>query len=321
MELTILNQKSEISQSLSGEVQNLMTSFLNGLDVKESSRKLYGRTLKQFFSWIGLTGKSLSELTKADATEYKGYLENVLKLSPLTVGSYIVSLRKFYEWIENEGLYKNITRGIKTPPRSQAFEKQYLSEGKSRELLEHFEGLSLRDYAIVNLMLRTGLRTIEVSRAQVGDICFMGEQRVLKIWGKGKTEAEKGKGYNFVVLTDKTYLPIKNYLEATRKGARGGEPLFTSTSHQNQGKQLSTRTISGICKEGLKSIGLDGKEYTAHSLRHTTASLLLGHGQPLLAVQHVLRHESVNTTQRYTKQKERELRLQNAPETALDFAI
>ena len=321
MELIISNQKAEISQSLNGEIQNLIGTFLKGLDVKESSRKLYGRTLKQFFIWVGLTGKSLSELTKEDATEYKGYLENVLKLSPLTVGSYIVSLRKFYEWIENEGLYKNITRGIKTPPRSQAFEKQYLSEGKSRELLGHFESLSLRDYAIVNLMLRTGLRTIEVSRALVGDICFMGEQRVLKIWGKGKTEAEKGRGYNFVVLTDKAYLPIKNYLEATRKGARGGEPLFTSVSHQNQGKQLSTRTISGICKEGLKSIGLDGKEYTAHSLRHTTASLLLGHGQSLLAVQHVLRHESVNTTQRYTKQKERELRLQNAPEEALDFAI
>lgn len=316
-----LAEKKEVAQGLSGEIQNLIGAFLNGLDVKESSRKLYGRTLKQFFTWVEKTGKSLQELTKADATEYKAYLENSLKLSPLTIGSYIVSLRKFYEWIENEGLYKNITRGIKTPPRSQAFEKQYLSEGKSRELLGHFEGLSLRDYAIVNLMLRTGLRTIEVSRAQVGDICFMGEQRVLKIWGKGKTEAEKGKDYNFVVLTDKTYLPIKNYLEATRKGARSGEPLFTSNSHQNQGQQLSTRTISGICKEGLKSIGLDGKEYTAHSLRHTTASLLLGHGQPLLAVQHVLRHESVNTTQRYTKCKERELRLKDAPEVALDFAF
>lgn len=321
MELKVLDQKKEIAQSSREEIQNLLEAFLSGLDVKESSRKLYGRTLKQFFTWIAHTGRNLSELTKADATEYKAYLENELKLSPLTIGSYIVSLRKFYEWIENEGLYKNITRGIKTPQRSQAFEKHYLSEEKSRELLGHFEGLSLRDYAIVNLMLRTGLRTIEVSRALVGDICFMGEQRVLKIWGKGKTEAEKGRDYNFVVLTDKTYLPIKNYLEATRKGARGGEPLFTSTSHQNQGKQLSTRTISGICKDGLKSIGLDGREYTAHSLRHTTASLLLGHGQPLLAVQHVLRHASVNTTQRYTKQKEKELRLQNAPEQALDTAI
>ncbi len=320
MEIDFFNLKKEITPAQKEEIKNLIGAFLNVLDVKESSRRLYGRTLKQFFTWVKVTGRSLSELTRADATEYKEYLETSLKLSPLTVGSYIVSLRKFYEWIESEGLYKNITKGVKTPPRSQAFEKQYLSEGKSRELLAHFEG-SLRDYAIINLMLRTGLRTIEVSRALIGDICFMGEQRVLKIWGKGKTEAEKGTGYNFVVLTDKAYYPIKQYLEESRKGARSGEPLFTSTSHQNKGKQLSTRTISGICKEGLKSIGLDGKEYTAHSLRHTTASLLLGHGQPLLAVQHVLRHESVNTTQRYTKLKERELRLQNAPERALDFAI
>ena len=320
MELQVL-RTSELAQTSSGDAQSLIEAFLRGLDVKESSRRLYGRTLKQFFAWVDLEGKQLLELKKADIAEYKNYLETRLKLSPLTVGSYIVSLRKFYEWVEAEGLYKNIAKGIKTPQRSQVFEKQYLSEKKSGELLEHFKGESLRNFAIVNLMLRTGLRTIEVSRLQVGDICYMGEQRVLKIWGKGKTEAEKGKDYNFVVLTDKAYLPIKNYLEATRKGARSGEPLFTSTSRQNSGEQLSTRTISGLCKEGLKAIGLDGHEYTAHSLRHTTASLLLGHGQTLLAVQHVLRHASVNTTQRYTKQKERELRLMDAPENALDFAF
>lgn len=320
MELQVLG-KSQVARIPSGEAQSLREAFLRGLDVKESSRRLYGRTLKQFFAWVDLEGKQLPELTKADIAEYKSHLENGLKLSPLTVGSYIVSLRKFYEWVETEGLYKNIAKGIKTPQRSQVFEKQYLSEEKSGELLEHFKEGSLRNYAIVNLMLRTGLRTIEVSRLQIGDICYMGEKRVLKIWGKGKTEAEKGKNYNFVVLTDKAYLPIRNYIEATRKGARSGEPLFTSTSRQNKGEKLSTRTISGLCKEGLKSIGLDGNEYTAHSLRHTTASLLLGHGQTLLAVQHVLRHASVNTTQRYTKQKERELRLLEAPENALDFAF
>lgn len=316
MELQVLD-KNEVARTSSEEIRNLTETFLSGLDVKESSRRLYGRTLKQFFSWVSSTGRNLSQMTRGDIAEYKSHLETVLKLSPLTVGSYIVSLKKFYEWVDTEGLYKNIAKGIKTPPRSQAFEKEYLSEGKSRELLEYFEGISLRDYAIVSLMLGTGLRTIEVSRAQIGDICYMGEQRVLKIWGKGKSESEKGRNYNFVVLIDEVYTPIKNYLETARRGARNGEPLFTSNSHQNQGGQLSTRAISGLCKAGLKAIGLDGKEYTAHSLRHTTASLMLGYGRNLLEVQRVLRHESVNTTQRYTKQKEKELRLKNAPENAL----
>ena len=170
-------------------------------------------------------------------------------------------------------------------------------------------------------MLRTGLRTIEITRAKVGDICFVGEKRVLKIWGKGKSESEKGRGFNFVVLTDKSYLPIKNYLETSRKGAKSGDYLFTSFSHRNSGQGLTTRTVSGLCKDGLKAIGLDGREYTAHSLRHTTACSLLEHGRSLTEVQHVLRHSSPNTTQIYTKMKEREIRLREAPEVALDMAF
>ena len=118
-----LFEKKEVAQGLSEEIQNLIGAFLNGLDVKESSRRLYGRTLKQFFTWLRLTGRNLPELTKADIADYKNYLETELKLSPLTIGSYIVSLRKFYNWVEAEGLYKDITKGIKTPPRAQAFEK------------------------------------------------------------------------------------------------------------------------------------------------------------------------------------------------------
>ena len=316
MTLQIFNE-NQVARTSSEEIRSLTETFLSGLDVKARSRRLYGRTLRQFFIWVGSTERNLSQMTKADIAEYKSHLETVLKLTPQTVGSYIVSVKKFYKWVETEGLYKNIAEGIKTPRRSQTFEKQYLSEDRSLRLLEHFKGYSLRDFAIVTLMIGTGLRTIEVSRLKVGDICYMGEKRVLKIWGKGKSEAEKGKDWNFVVLIDEVYNPIKRYLETDRRGARSGEPLFTSRSHQNQGEQISTRTISGLCKEGLKAIGLDGKEYTAHSLRHTTASLLLGSGRNVLDAQRVLRHSSVNTTQIYTRQKEKELRVTDAPEAAL----
>ena len=179
-----------------------------------------------------------------------------------------------------------------------------------------------REVTIVhNAEMFGGMSTYIKLSTMTIDFRKMGEQRVLKVWGKGKTEGEKGKGLNFVVLTDKAYLPIKNYLEAARKGAKAGEPLFTSTSHQNSGQQLTTRTISRICKDGLKAIGLDSREYTAHSLRHTTASSLLEHGQGISQVQQVLRHSSPITTQIYTKMKEKEIRLRNAPEAALDNAF
>lgn len=295
--------------------RGLVATFVASQDVRESSRKLYTRTLSQYFVWMEEAKKNLTTLTRQDVLEYKDYLQEQ-SLSSLTISSYITAVRKFYEWAEGEKLYPNIAKGIKTPRRQQAFKKQHLTDAKSRELLDHFQSLSLRDYAIVNLILRTGLRTIEVVRANIEDITFKGERRVLKVWGKGHSEKD-----DFVVLSDKAYYPIKNYLEAARKGAKVGEPLFTSTSHQNYGGRLTTKTISTICKDGLKAIGLDGKEFTAHSLRHTTAVAILKHGGQITDVQSVLRHTSPVTSQIYTESVKEEMRLQNAPELTLDNAF
>lgn len=296
---------------------SLLATFIASQDVRESSRKQYTRTLSQYFSWIDETKKKLSTLKREDVLEYKDYLQ-AQSLSSLTISSYITAVRKFYEWTEAERLYPNIAKGIKTPRRQAAFKKQHLTEAKSRELLDHFRNLSLRDYAIVNLLLRTGLRTIELVRANIEDITFRGERRILKVWGKGHSEKD-----DFVVLSDKTYLPIKNYLEAARKGAKAGEPLFTSTSHQNNGSRLTTKTISTICKDGLKAIGLDGKEFTAHSLRHTAAVELLKQSNfNIYKAQLVLRHSSPVTTQIYVDSiRNDENRLLHAPELLLDKAF
>ena len=288
--------------------------FIASQDVKDSSRSLYTRTLSQYFLWVVKTGKVLNSLDREDILEYKDSLLSS-GLSSLTISSYLVVVRKFYEWTESLRIYPNIAKGIKTPPRRQAFKKQHLSESKSRELLDYYREKSLRDFAIVNLLLRTGLRTIEVVRADIGDITFKGERRVLLVWGKGHTEKD-----SFVVLTDKTYLPIREYLNS-RKGAKPGDPLFTSNSRQNKGERLTTRTISGICKEGLKEVGLDGKEFTAHSLRHTTAVEILKKGGEITDVQRVLRHTSPVTSQIYTESIEEELRLQKSPESLLDSAF
>ena len=307
-------QGKDVKVGNTNDWRGLVATFISTQDVKESSRALYTRTLSQYFVWMEESGKALMNLTRQDVLEYKDYLQGQ-SLSSLTISSYITAVRKFYEWAEGEKYYPNIAKGIKTPRRQQAFKKQHLTDDKSTELLEHFRSLSLRDYAIVNLILRTGLRTIEVVRADVGDITFKGNRRVLKVWGKGHIEKD-----DFVVLSEKAYEPIKEYLQ-TRKACKSGEPLFTSTSHQNYGGRLTTKTISSICKDGLRAIGLDGKEFTAHSLRHTTAVAILKHGGQLTDVQSVLRHSSPVTSQIYTESVKEELRLQNAPELALDEAF
>ena len=307
-------QGKEVRIGTTTNWRGLVATFVSEQDVKESSRQLYNRTLSQFFKWVETTGRELNSMSRVDILEYKDSLQSE-GLSALTIGSYIVAVRKFYEWAEAHKLYPNIAKGVKTPKRVQAFKKQHLTDNKSSELLSYFEAKSLRDFAIVNLILRTGLRTIEVVRADIGDITFKGERRVLKVWGKGHTEKD-----DFVVLSEKAYLPIAKYL-ATRKGAKAGEPLFTSNSRNNKGGRLTTRTISQICKEGLQAIGMDGKEFTAHSLRHTTAVAILKHGGNITDVQSVLRHSSPVTSQIYTESVKEEMRLQEAPEMKLDAAF
>ena len=283
-------------------------AFLSECDIRANSKNVYRRGLLNFFKWVEQTGRVISELTRADILSFKETLLHTH--SNLTIAGYMVALRRFYEWTEGCKLYPNIARGIKSPKRKNAYLKEHLRENQIHELLNYFEG-NTRDYAIVNLLLRTGLRCIEVTRLNIEDICYKGGQRILRVWGKGRDERD-----NFVVLTDKAYAPIKAYLE-TRGSTTLKEPLFVSTSNRNQNGRLTTRTISKICKEGFRAIGIDAHEYTAHSLRHTTAVMLLKNGS-LADVQSVLRHASPATSQIYTKSIEEELRLADPSELKLD---
>ena len=304
----------KITKVPSQRIAELVDSFIASQDVKQSSKKVYRRTLKQYFKWVETKGYLLSEITRPQVLEYKEELLSSKK-SSLTVGSYITSVRRFYEWAEANKFYPNVARGVKTPKRKQQFKKQPLHPEQATALLNYYQGNTLRDYAIISLVLRTGLRTIEVIRANVEDITFKGSQRVLMVHGKGRDERD-----NFVILTDKAYHPIADYL-ATRGNITTSEPLFTSVSNNSQGERLSVRTISAIAKEGLKAIGLDNKSFTAHSLRHTTAVNILRAGGSLETAQLTLRHSDPATTQIYTATLNEERRLQNSGEALIDNFI
>jgi integrase/recombinase XerC/integrase/recombinase XerD len=307
----IVKQVQDVAIISPQRIEELVDSFINSQDVKVSSKLLYRRTLKQYFNWVDKKNYQLSEIARPQILEYKDELLSS-GMSSLTVGSYITSVRRFYEWAEAYKYYPNVAKGIKTPKRKQQFKKQPLLPDQATALLSYYQDKALRDYAIVNLLLRTGLRTIEVIRASVEDIIFKGTQRVLLIQGKGRDEKD-----NFVLLTDKTYQPIAQYL-ATRENINNSDPLFTSTSNNSKGERLTTRTISYIAKEGLKAIGLDEKSFTAHSLRHTTAVNILRAGGSLETAQFTLRHSNPATTQIYTATLNEERRLQNSGEALID---
>lgn len=306
----VLRQAQDVTK-VSPQIGELVDRFIEAQDVKQSSKLLYRRTLKQYFNWVESKNYLLSEIARPHILEYKEELLNSV-MSSLTVGSYITAVRRFYEWAEANKYYPNVAKGIKTPKRKQQFRKQPLLPDQAKALLSYYQAKALRDYAIISLLLRTGLRTIEVIRANVEDITFKGSHRVLLVHGKGRDERD-----NFVVLTEKTYQPIAEYL-ATRGKINNSEPLFTSTSNNSKGERLSTRTISHIAKEGLRAIGLDERSFTAHSLRHTTAVNILRAGGSLETAQFTLRHSNPATTQIYTATLNEERRLQNSGEALID---
>lgn len=301
-----VNQQAEIS--------DVIAVFAQQQDVKTTSRELYRRAVTQFFEWVNATGRVIAALTIADVIAYKEHLLSAGK-STLTVGGYVNAIRRFYGWAEANKLYPNIAKGVHAPKRKQEFRKQPLSVGKVAELLRYEQGQSPRDYAIINLMARTGLRCVEVTRANIGDITYLGADntRVLMVQGKGRDAKD-----NYVVLPDAAYMPIREYL-TTRKGEPENAPLFVSESnHTANGGRLTTRTVSAIAKKGLQSVGLDNKAFTAHSLRHTAGTNILRAGGTLEQAQMCLRHANPATTQIYARMALNERRLSDGGETLLD---
>ena len=293
-------------------IANLIATFIEQLDVKPVSRSVYSRSLKQFFTWVEAKSYQLTALTRTQILQYK---EDLLAggKSGLTVAAYINAVRQFYTWAEAEKLYPNIAAQVKAPKRKKEFRKHGLHPAQVKELLGYAaQHYTTRDRAIVEVLLRTGLRTIEISRANVADLTYLEGKRVLKVHGKGRSEKD-----NFVVLTEKTYQPVAEYL-ATRRITSANEPLFISTSNNSAGNRLTTRTISQIAKDSLAAIGINLPSFTAHSFRHTAALAILRAGGTLEDVQFTLRHTNPATTQIYTAALEQERRLANSGEALID---
>lgn len=307
MTTELLHIQSDIQPAGTVRESDIIQHFIDSQDVKHSSKALYTRTLRQYFNWIKASGIAHSDITRKDIIRYK---EDKLAAghSPLTVGSYITAVRKFYAFAEANKYYPNVAKDIKTPKKNQVFERETLTGSQSQELNTWARvSKSLRDYAIVNLLQNCGLRTIEAIRADVEDITIRNGKRVLLIQGKGRDAKDQ-----IIVLTESVYRPIAAYL-ATRVRAKNNEPLFISESNNNKGQRLTTRFISGLIKEGMKAIGLDDRRFTAHSLRHTVGDMLYTKTGRIDQVQIALRHSNPATSQIYARKAIARTAIENNP--------
>lgn len=296
-----------------GQVQNFTLDFIQSLDVADGSKKTYQRGLSQFTSW--LESNHILNPVRQDILAYKAFL-SAKRLSAFTVSNYIIALKLFFEWTETTHLYPNISKNIKCSKKKKGFQKDPLTLEQIKSLLESFDRATLegkRNFAIVNLMLRTALRSVEVVRCNYENLRQVSGQPVLYVQGKGRDVADE-----FVILTSATLRPIREYLSA-RGCINDGDPLFASSGRRNTGGRLTTFTVSKMLKKHLRQVGLDDRRLTCHSMRHTAITLSLVGGASLQQTSGFARHSSIDTTMVYAHNIDRVS--ETCPERKIDAVL
>lgn len=271
----------------------LYSRFIAYLDASPKTIETYTRTLRQFFSW--LQWNRIARPEREDILTYRAYLKESGK-KPTTVQNYITVVRIFFGWTEQEGLYPNIAAHVKGAKLDKEHKKDYLTSGQVKAVLSQIDRTTAagkRDYAIMVLMVTGGLRTIEVARANIGDLRTAGDSPVLYLQGKGHEEKT-----DYVKLAPQVEAAIREYLR-TRTNTEAEAPLFTSQSNNSKGQRMTTRAISGVAKERITAAGYVSDRLTAHSLRHTAVTLSLLSGRSLEEVQQFARHSNISTTMIY----------------------
>ncbi len=314
MSITPSNEHMLIENSWLETFYKKIDQFLAQQDVAPSSRTTYRSSLRQFFSWLD-TQEQKSNPTRETIICYKAWLDSK-NLRTFTKAGYLVAIRRFFEWTESTKQYPNIAKGVKSARRpTKSHQKDALTIAQIGRCLESIPRKSLedlRDYALINLLIRTGARLIEIRRASLEDLETQ-EQGSTILWIRGK--GREGKD-DFVVLTEDALKPLGEYLQK-RAPKSMSEPLFTSVSDRNFGKRLTVCSLSRLIKKRFRSAGIESRRLTAHSLRHTFGVMAIKAGASLYEVQLAMRHVSPTTTEVYLGDIERQKRMEAGPENLI----
>lgn len=282
MQEIILKEKNEL------EVENYVDKFLNYIDVSNKTVETYKIALRQFCSY--LHEKGIKNPTREEIIEYREYLKEYLK--PTSVNAYLIAIRNLYNYLEYEGITKNITKNIK----GIKLEQRHLKRGLSQEEIQKVLSVCKdeRERLIIKLMITTALRCNEVVNIQLEDFYEDKGVAMLRVLGKGRDNIKQ----DIVKIDDRLLEDIKTYIQ----NYNITDYLFVSTSNNNKGGKITTKTIRLIVTDLFKKAGLDMNMLSPHSTRHTSCELALENGLDLREVSEFMRHKSLNTTLVYSKE-------------------
>jgi integrase/recombinase XerC len=261
----------------------------------EHTQRAYLSDLRQLAAELG--GRAPARVGADDVRAFLAAQHGVR--SPATLGRRLASLRSFFKWLVREGVRAaDPTLGLPAPraprplPRPLAVDDVSALLDAPRTAAAEPDFTALRDQALFELMYGAGLRVGEIVALDVRDLdAVRGEVRV---WGKGGKE-------RVVPLPAAARAALRAYLDLRREPGVLGQPLFVAgqATGAARPRRLSDRDTRRLLRKRALAAGLTTRIHP-HRMRHSYATHLLDMGADLRAIQELLGHASLSTTQRYT---------------------
>jgi site-specific recombinase XerD len=274
----------------------VVAAYLNATTDSPHTRRAYQRHLQAAFTWLDVP--AVADLTGAQLAAYRAQLTNN-SLAPASQSQALAALRAFLHWSGTMGAHRLsgdvIRAALKTPRGSTKKPYQVLSEPEGAALLAAVT--TSRDLALLAVMLGAGLRAAEAVGLDIGDV--LADQE-----GGAALHVRQGKGRKdrIVPIQADVARAIRAYLTGTRRHLGESGPLFRAhdrASSKIPRGRLTTRAAGYVVARCTLAAGIHAKQISPHSLRHTFAIRSLRSRHDVIAVQKLLGHASVATTQRY----------------------
>lgn len=261
----------------------------------------------------------LRQITLKDLHNYLAYIKKYHNNTATSLSRKVSSIRSFFKYFSKVDGYleDNPASNLDSPKLPKRLPK-YLNIDEAKRLLEASKTSTnerekkyvTRNHAILTIFLNCGLRLSELVGINISDISF--PSRIIKVTGKGNKERS-------IYLNDACMKALDDYIKERPKNIskKYEDALFLS----NQKKRISRRGVQYIVENELKKAGLDSSKYSVHKLRHTAATLMYQYGDAdIAALQKVLGHETISTTEIYTHAENYEVKraIENNPLSGLD---
>jgi integrase/recombinase XerC len=284
------------------ELQDVLVQYHRYLDESGFAQvtiRNYIGDIRHFASWLARArAELLLESTGQDIQDYSSELVTAKARHPSTVNRRLQSIRKFYRYALQAGLVQeDPSSGIKLLPQPKSQAQRGLNQSEIERFLDAVRQgpprLAKRDYAIVQLMLQTGIRVGELTRLRLSDVLLSKEKGVLKIRGQGAFQDRE------VPLNASVRRAIGAYLE--ERPASIDDHLLLS----RKGNPLSVRAAQRLINTYAQAAGLE--RVSAYTLRQTCGQHMLKDTGDLSLVARFMGHKRLETAIKYILPRQEDL--------------